>query len=75
MRFVYTGGPYKEYRGYVFANGKAVTIKDSTTETLLQLNKDFRRIEDEKEIRQETPKEVLGTITLKNKGGRPRKVI
>jgi len=42
------------------------------------LNKEFKKVENEKEVRKEAPKEVLivprETITLKNKGGRPRKV-
>ena len=73
MQFIYTKGNYREYRGYCFLNGKPTTITDKATETLLLLNKEFKKVEDEKEVK-ETPKEVLGTITLKNKGGRPRKV-
>lgn len=74
MRFVYTKGPYLEYRGHVFCNGNPVTILDKHTETLLQLNPDFRKVEDEKEIQEapkEVPKEITGTLTLKRKPGRP----
>ena len=78
MQFVYTAGAYKCYRGYEFVNFKPTNITDKATETLLLLNKEFKKVENEKEVRKEAPKEVLivprETITLKNKGGRPRKV-
>ena len=31
MKFAYTGGPYKEYRGYVFANGNPAEVTDKAT--------------------------------------------
>ena len=73
MQFIYTAGKYKCYRGYEFVNFKPVTVTDKATETFLLINPEFRKVENEKEI-EETPEKVLGTITLKNKGGRPRKV-
>ena len=75
MQFIYTKGPYREYRGYAFCNGNPTTVTDRATETLLLINPDFRKVEDEKKVK-ETPKEVLGTITLASikKAGRPRKV-
>ena len=51
MKFVYTEGPYREFRGHVFALGKPVTIQDRATEEALINNPSFRRIDDEKEQR------------------------
>lgn len=47
MRYIYTGGPYAEYRGYVFANGQPVEIKDRATLEAIGRLHDFRRYEDE----------------------------
>jgi len=58
MRFSYTGGPYIEYRGYCFANGKPCEVRDQATIGLLLARTDFRKEEDERQ-RQEAPKEVL----------------
>lgn len=40
-QFVFNGA-YKEYRGYVFANGNPVTIKDDATEKILFTHPEFK---------------------------------
>lgn len=57
-QFVYTKGPYHEFRGYVFANGKPACIRDRATLEALSTHPDFRRI-DEEVKRKETAEEVL----------------
>lgn len=47
MKYVYTEGPYKEFRGYQFVNGKPVTILDNGTVEALSKRSDFRRVDDE----------------------------
>lgn len=59
MKFSYTGGPYIEYRGYCFANGKPCEVRDQATIGLLLARTDFRKAEDEEKQRQETAQEVL----------------
>ena len=46
MKFAYTGGPYKEYRGYVFAYGNPTDVADKATIEALSVNPLYRRIED-----------------------------
>lgn len=63
----------------MFFGGNPVTILDEHTETLLKLNADFRMVTDEKELQTKAPeahKELYKReiLTVKNKGGRPRKV-
>jgi hypothetical protein len=41
MRYVYTGGNYREFRGYVFCHGKPVTIKDRGTLAAIARERDF----------------------------------
>jgi hypothetical protein len=41
MRYVYTAGPYTEFRGYVFVNGKPTTIRDKGTLEALAKRTDF----------------------------------
>ena len=43
-QFVYTAGPYREFRGYVFANGHPVTVQDRGTLEALKGRKDFKRV-------------------------------
>ena len=43
MKFIYTGGPYTEFRGYVFVNGKPTTISDRATLDALALRQDFKQ--------------------------------
>lgn len=69
-QFVFKGA-YKEYRGYVFANGSPVTIKDESTDKLLRTLPDFEIYEARQTIEAiepsvELPKEV-------KKRGRPSK--
>ena len=59
MKFAYTAGPYIEYRGYCFANGKPCEVRDDATIGLLLARTDFRKVEDEEQQRQETAQEVL----------------
>lgn len=74
-QFVYTGGAYQEFRGYVFAKGKPVTVKDGATAEALKQRKDFSHIkqnevQDEKET-QAAPKildRVTRTLRLPGKG-------
>lgn len=60
MKFAYTGGPYKEYRGYVFANGNPAEVTDKATIEALSVNPLYRRIENavQREERQEAAEEV-----------------
>ena len=44
QKFVYTGGKYREYRGYVFANGEPVTVRDGATAAALAKMGDFQRV-------------------------------
>ena len=47
MQFIYTHGPWREFRGYVFAWGKPTDVKDQATINALSTNPLFKRIEDE----------------------------
>lgn len=47
-RYVYEGGGYKEFRGYVFWNCNPVTIRDRATLEAIKKEPGFTRIEDEK---------------------------
>ena len=78
MQFIFTAGRYREFRGYIFANGHAVTINDDCTEQLLLKMSDFRKVEDEKTeeaTHEDKPRnaEAPQEKVLK-KLGRPRKV-
>ena len=48
-KFIYTGGNYKEFRGYVFVNGNPTQIKDGATLEALLKREDFKRAEEEPE--------------------------
>ena len=60
MRFAF-GGPadYRTFRGYVFAYGKPTDVRDQAAIDEISKDPTFRRIEDEKEQRQEAAQEVL----------------
>ena len=60
MKFTYIGGPYKEYRGYVFAYGNPTDVTDKATVEILSVNPLYRRYEDalRKKEGQETAEEV-----------------
>ena len=79
MKYVFTEGPYREFRGYVFANGKPVTITDRGTLEAIQKDNSFRRFEDGEGQRKETAEEVLTerpVLHVAKRGwpaGRPRK--
>lgn len=45
-QFVYTGGPYTEFRGYVFAHNNPTRIKDAATLDAILKRPDFRRVEE-----------------------------
>ena len=47
MKYVYSG-TYREFRGYVFANGKAVDVTDRGTLELIKREPDFKEVADEK---------------------------
>lgn len=78
MKYVFTEGPYREFRGYVFANGNPVTITDRGTLEAIQKDHSFRRYDEEIQ-RQEAPEEVLTerpVLHVAKRGwpaGRPRK--
>lgn len=46
-RYVFDGA-YREFRGYVFANRKPVTITDAATLEAVKHDYSFRKVEDEK---------------------------
>ena len=85
-QFVYKD-KYIQYRGYVFANGNPVSIKDEATDRLLRLHPDFKifepvvHIEPEVQVFEEVTVVVpetmyskLETLITKKKPGRPFKV-
>lgn len=57
-KFVYTKGPYREFMGYVFANGLPAHIRDRATLEAISKHPDFRR-DDEKVQRKEASEEML----------------
>lgn len=57
MKFVYTEGKYREFRGYVFANGHPANVTDNATIEMLLTNPAFRRCDDEPQ-KVETPAEA-----------------
>lgn len=61
MKFAYEGGKYKEFRGYVFANGNPVDVTDKATIDALVNNPLYRRYEDamRKEEGQAPTEEVI----------------
>lgn len=90
MQFIYTKPEYREYRGHVFFGGKPVTILDGHTETLLRLNPDFKVVDVVESGHRHYTVEVVPVIvpretttglhnreilTVKNKGGRPKKKV
>lgn len=64
MRYVYTGGPWREFRGYVFALGKPVSILDKATEAAIAREKDFKPYE---EAEKEAPVLKRPVLTVKRK--------
>ena len=46
MRYVYTGGAYRQFRGYVFANGLPTTVSDRATLEAIAKDPTFRAAED-----------------------------
>lgn len=60
MKYIYTGGPYREYRGYVFALGRPVSIDDKGTLEAISRDKDFQPFEEKhEEEKQEAAPQVL----------------
>ena len=57
MRYVYTAGNYREFRGYVFTHGKPVTITDRGTLEAISRERDFKEWSDE-EAEAEAPAEA-----------------
>ena len=47
MKFVYTGGKYREFRGYVFANGNPTTVTDRGTLEAIAKDPTFRKVDEE----------------------------
>ena len=41
-QYVYTEGPYREFNGYVFANGKPTTVSDRATLSAIAKRPDFK---------------------------------
>lgn len=60
-KFVYLKGPYRQFRGYEFVNGKAVTIMDRATVEALRHSNDFKELKDETQ-EAEAASEVLTEI-------------
>lgn len=46
MKFIYTEGPYREYRGYMFWNGKPVTVTDRGTLEAIRRDPSFKEVQD-----------------------------
>lgn len=46
MKYVYTGGPYREFRGYVFCNYRPTLISDKATEDALSRKEDFKQFDE-----------------------------
>ena len=64
MRYIYTGGPYRQFRGYVFIGQTPVEITDRGTLLAIERMHDFRlkqeeHHEDYKEEKTEAKTEVL----------------
>lgn len=45
IQYVYTKGPYIEFRGYPFVNGKPTIVQDKATQDALDKRADFKRHE------------------------------
>ncbi len=82
QKFVYTASPYREFRGYVFANGKPVTITDRGALEAIRRDPTFEEYHEEttesKTSEAEAPEAVLNRpiLTVKKRGwplGKPRK--
>lgn len=50
MKFIYTQGPYIEYRGYVFCNGKPAEVTDEATIRILRGRVDFKELREADEV-------------------------
>ena len=64
MRYIYTGGPYRQFRGYVFIGQTPVEITDRGTLLAIERMHDFKlkqeeHHEDYKEEKTEAKTEVL----------------
>ena len=53
MKYVYTGGPYREFRGRVFANGQPVDITDRGTLEAIKRAHDFVAVLDDEPLPEE----------------------
>jgi len=70
MRYIYTGGEYREFRGYVFIGERPVTITDKATLAAICRMHDFKPAEEtHEEEKTETKTEVLKATV---KGGCPK---
>jgi hypothetical protein len=74
-QFVYKD-KYIQYRGYIFANGNPVVIKDEATDRLLRSHPDFEIFEpkvqvEEVEVIKEIPLNKLKNPLFKRGPGRP----
>lgn len=47
MKYIYTGGPYTQFRGYVFAYGKPTTVLDKAAIEAISKRSDFQEEKDE----------------------------
>lgn len=45
QQFIYTGGKYREFRGYVFCNGNPVTVSDRGTLEAIAREPDFKKVD------------------------------
>jgi hypothetical protein len=48
-QFIYTGGKYREFRGYVFANGNPVTILDRGALEAIRKDATFKQVDQAQE--------------------------
>jgi hypothetical protein len=73
-RFIYTAGNYKEFRGYLFWNGKPVTVTDPATIGALIRRPDFLHLpKEDHEEKAETQTQVLepktrGILRIRRRG-------
>ena len=66
MRYIYTGGPYREFRGYVFIGATPVTITDRATLLALERMHDFKPCEERHEEEKTEAKAEVLKATVKN---------
>ena len=64
LQYVYTEGPYTEFRGYAFVNGKPTTVTDNATLEAIAKRADFKLHEAPKPVPAPAQRPIL---TLRRK--------